>query len=293
LLTHFIAAACEPNFGNSSAASISFEIMKPLIEKSAAERRQALGFRDGLSGGLMARTMMSAELAEILAQTPETADIKAIGTAIVDGNILGKPTLSSRKKSLSHLIELYGLDLNCALFRVLRRLAVIDPALLPVLALVCVYCRDPQLRASFGLIRTLRIGETLSRVRMEEHLESCFPNRFSAAFKKSLAQNVNASWTAAGHLAGRLTKVRTLPKARPVAATYAMLAGYLSGLRGHRLLQSEFGELASPDASLIPNLLSLASARGLLSFKHAGGVVEFDFSPLLNDHERALTDVTH
>ena len=79
---------------------------------------------------------------------------------------------------------------------------------------------------------------------------------------------------------------------RSLAVAYAMFAGYLAGLRGPRLLQSEFGELATAQPALIPSHLSIASARGLLGFKQAGGVVEFDFTPLLTPAEIALVDVT-
>ena len=277
----------------SPAASSTFAIMEPLMQMTAAERREALGFRDGISGGLMSRTLMHDEMALLLAQTPADAKTDELLTAIIEKNVLGKPTLSSRKKSLSHLRELYGLDPSRPLFRVFRRLATLDPQSLPVLALICVYCRDPQLRASFTLIRALKVGEHLVRERMETVMESAFPGRFSAAVKRSLAQNVNACWTAAGHLEGRSKKVRTLPRPRAVTAAYAMLAGYLSGLRGQRLLYSEYGDLVCCEPALIPGQLSLASSRGLLGFKHAGGVVEFDFSPLLTDQERALADVTH
>ncbi len=241
----------------------------------------------------MSRTMMQDELALLLAQTPAEASPDEIALAVIEGNVLGKPTLSSRKKSLSHLRELYGLDCRRTLFRVLRRLSVLDPASLPSLALICVYCRDPQLRASFTLIRALKEGEHLARERMESLMENSFPGRFGAALKRSLAQNVNACWTAAGHLEGRTKKIRTRPRPRPVTVAYAMLAGYLSGLRGQRLLYSEYGELVCAEPALIPSQLSLASSRGLLAFKHAGGIVEFDFSPLLTPQERALADVTH
>jgi hypothetical protein len=241
----------------------------------------------------MSRTLMHDEMASLLAQTAPGDDYDTLAEAVIEKNALGKPTLSSRRKSLSHLRELYGLNPKLALFRVFRRLSTLDPLALPVLALICVYCRDPQLRASFALIRTLKVGEQLSRERMEANLESSFPGRFSPALKKSLAQNVNACWTAAGHLEGRTKKIRTLPQPRPVSAAYAMLAGYLSGLRGQRLLYSEYGELVCAEPALIPSQLSLASSRGLLGFKHAGGIVELDFSPLLTPQERALADDTH
>ena len=127
---------------------------------------------------------------------------------------------------------------------------------------------------------------------MEAYLGSAFPERFSPASLKSIAQNTSASWTSAGHLIGRIKKHRSHPTARPVAVGYAMLAGYLAGLRGHRLLTSEFAELATAQLSLIPGMLSIASARGMLGFKQAGGVIELDFSPLLTPQELAFADVT-
>lgn len=262
------------------------------IDALITPRRNALGFRSALSGGLLSRTMMLDELALVLAQTRPAATLPEIDAAITKENILGKPTTSSRIKSYKHLVELYGLDSGKALFRVLRKLAVLDPASLPTIALVCVFCRDPQLRTSFGLIRTLSLGEHLPRERMEAYLGSAFPERFSPASLKSIAQNTSASWTSAGHLIGRIKKHRSHPTARPVAVGYAMLAGYLAGLRGHRLLTSEFAELATAQLSLIPGMLSMASARGMLGFKQAGGVIELDFSPLLTPQELAFADVT-
>jgi hypothetical protein len=262
------------------------------IDALITPRRNALGFRSGLSGGLLSRTMMLDELALVLAQTRPAATLHEIAAAITEENILGKPTTSSRIKSYRHLVELYGLDSGKALFRVLRKLAALDPASLPTIALVCVFCRDPQLRTSFGLIRTLSLGEHLPRERVETYLGSAFPERFSPASLKSIAQNTSASWTSAGHLLGRTKKYRSHPTARPIAVGYAMLAGYLAGLRGHRLLTSEFAELATAQLSLIPGMLSIASARGLLGFKQAGGVIELDFSPLLTPQELAFADVT-
>ena len=263
------------------------------IDALITPRLEALGFRAGVSGGMLARTMMLEELSLVLAQTPDAASQSEIGAAITENNILGKPTASSRLKSYRHLVELYGLDVQKPLFRVLRKLAEIDRASLPALAVVCVFCRDPQLRASFGLIRTLSTGEQLVRERVEAYLDAAFPNRFSPAMLKSLAQNTSGSWTSAMHLMGRSKKIRTQPPLRPVAVAYAMLAGYLVGLRGQRLLQSEFGELMTAQSGLIPSQLSLAAARGLIGFKFAGGIVEFDFSPLVTSDELLIADVTN
>jgi soluble lytic murein transglycosylase-like protein len=187
-----------------------------------------------------------------------------------------------------HLIELYGLDPIKALFRVLRSLAQLDPEALAQLCLVCAYARDPQLRHSFALVRTLRLGEVLERATMERHLEAGFPGRFSAAMKKSLAQNVGTTWTFGGHLVGRAKKVRRLPEPRPVSAAYAMFVGYLTGLRGERLLDSAYGALVASSRTQLQSALALASARGLLTLKQAAGVVEFDFASLLTPAEQVL-----
>lgn len=237
--------------------------------------------------------MMFREFCAFVLAMPRSVDGGDFARAVVDENLLEKPTLSSRKKSLRHLIELYGMDPSKALFRVLWDLGHADIDSLPQLCLVCAYARDPQLRHSFELIRSLRLGEVLARTDMEQHLESGFPGRFSPAMKKSMAQNVNTTWTFGGHLTGRTKKIRQLPVPRPVSAAYAMFIGYLAGLRGERLLDSAFAALVASNRSQLQAALSLASAKGLLSFKQAGSIVEFDFSNLLTPAEKVLLHESH
>jgi hypothetical protein len=251
------------------------------------------GFSKAITGGHAARSMMFLEMRALVQALPLMIAKPDFTRAIIDENILEKPTLSSRKKSLRHLEELYGLDPSKALFRVLWNLGHEDMDSLPQLCLVCAYARDPQLRHSFELIRTLRVGQVLVRTDMEAHVETGFPGRFSPAMKKSMAQNVNTTWTFGGHLAGRAKKVRQLPEPRPVSAAYAMFVGYLSGLRGETLLDSDYAALVAPNRSHLQVALSLASAKGLLSLKQAGGIVEFDFSNLLTPAEQVLIHESH
>jgi hypothetical protein len=252
-----------------------------------------LGFSDAGIGGHAARSMMFLEMRALVHAMPLTVTKDDFTKAIVEENALEKPTLSSRKKSLRHLTELYGMDASQALFRVLWNLGHADLDSLPQLCLVCAYARDQQLRHSFELVRTLRLGEVLERAAMEQHLENGFPGRFSPAMKKSMAQNVNTTWTFGGHLAGKAKKTRRLPEPRPVSAAYAMFVGYLSGLRGERLLDSAFASLVASNRSQLQATLSLASAKGLLSLKQAAGIVEFDFSNLLSPAEEALLHESH
>ena len=133
----------------------------------------------------------------------------------------------------------------------------------------------------------------LARADMEQHLEKGFPDRFSPAMKKSMAQNVNTTWTYGGHVTGKAKKIRRLPEPRPISAAYAMFVGYLTGLRGERLLDSVFAFLVASNRSQLQAALSLASAKGLLSLKQAAGIVEFDFSNLLTPAEQALLHESH
>jgi hypothetical protein len=251
------------------------------------------GFSNNSVSGHAARSMMFSEMCALFGVLPTQVTKEGFTAAIVEDNILGKATLSSRKNSLSHLVELYGLDRGQALFRVLWDLGHADVDSLAQLCLVCAYARDPQLRVSFELIRSLRLGEVLDRAKMEQRLEHGFPGRFSPILIESIAQHVNTTWTVAGHLAGKVKKTRRLPEPRPVSAAYAMFVGYLTGLRGERLLESDYAALVSSNRSQLQAALSLASARRLLSLKQAAGIVEFDFSNLLTPAEKTQLHESH
>ena len=252
-----------------------------------------MGFSVHRTGGHMARSMMLQELTELCRSMPEASIPSDYQRAIEQENLLGKPTFSSRQKTYRHLIELYGLSPDLPLFRVLRRLAAEDPVSIPLMGMICAFCRDPQLRHSFSLIHLLKPGEVLPRVRMESHLEVGFPGVFSEAMKKSLAQNVNTTWTVSGHLQGRSTKRRDIPKSRLCASAYAMFAGWLAGLRGQILLHSVFGQLVALTPDQMLSHLADASASGWLRLRNAGGVTEVDFSSLLTQKEQDLLHVAH
>ena len=235
---------------------------------------------------------MLEELSILHEALPQSARRTDYRKAIEEDNILGKPTLSSRQKSYRHLVELYGLDTQFALFRVLRMIAAEDKGSLPLIAAICVYCRDPQLLASFQLVKKKNLGQEITRIEMEECLEETFPERFSPAMKKSLAQNVNTTWTACGHLTGRSKKIRSYPRASHGAACYAIFAGWLYGMRGSLLLDSEFAELLQSNPEEILSHLRNGSLSGWLKLRSGGGVTEIDFSKLLTEIELQHLHVT-
>jgi hypothetical protein len=241
---------------------------------------ERFGFSANRTGGHMSRSMMLTEIRQLQQALPLDASQEDFRNAIEKRNVLAKPTQSSRHGSYRHLVELYGLDVQKPLFRAMRRLAKEQPDDFPLLAMLCVYPRDPQLRHSFKLIDSLAPGTALPRETMEEHLEEGFPGQFSKAMKMSLAQNVNTTWTASGHLTGRAKKIRSLPRPGWAASTCAMFVGYLVGLRGEILLNSVFGRLVAAAPTQLLTHLTTAASRHWLRLRHAGGVIEIDFSQL-------------
>src|SRR3546814_12004287 len=71
-----------------------------------------LGLRFGINGPHAARTMMLDDLRVLLAHTSVQATRDDYTTAIVEDNVLGKPTRKSRELALRHLGVLSGLGLN-------------------------------------------------------------------------------------------------------------------------------------------------------------------------------------
>ena len=253
----------------------------------------SFGFYRASTGAHMARSMMLDELTLLIRGTRPDASKEALKKAVVEENLIGKPTASSRKKTFDHLRRAYGLDANTALWRVLRQFVQREPQALPLMALVLVHSRDQQLRKSFELVANLKPGQELPRVQMEEWLEQAYPGRYSKAMKRSTAQNVNTTWTATGHLVGKAHKFRSRPRSTWLATTYAMFVGYLAGIRGQVLLDSVYGKLVGVDPLTAADHLSIASAHGLLRFRNAGGVVETDFSNLLEPADQLLLHGAH
>ncbi|WVM88400.1 hypothetical protein UMZ34_19955 [Halopseudomonas pachastrellae] len=101
---------------------------------------------------------------------------------------------------------MYAMDTNVVLFRAYRRLWESDERARALLTCQMALARDPLLRLSQDKILGLAPGQTLPREEMEAVFEEQFPDRYSPAMLKSLAQNINGTWTNAGYLEGRSKK---------------------------------------------------------------------------------------
>jgi hypothetical protein len=101
----------------------------------------------------------------------------------------------------------------------------------------------------------------------------------------SLSQNVASSWTQAGFLKGKMKKTRQHPVVSPAVTAYGLALGYLCGLRGQLLLESQWAKLLGIPRAQVIALAQEASKRGWLDFKGSGNTFEISFPELLTPKE--------
>lgn len=254
-----------------------------------SEQLQAkFGFKYGRNGAHASRTMMLSEITELFSHRPVNATAFDYQQDIEQYNILNKPTLKARQLTWRHLVDLYGMSTDITLFRVFRLLWQADENARAVLACQMGLARDPLLRLSKEKILQLQLGQQLTREEMEAVFADRFPERFSAATLKSVAQNVNGTWTNAGYLTGRTKKFRSEPEIRAVNVVFALLMGYIQGATGNRLFTSEWMQMLECRTERLLDLARMASHSGLITFKHSSEVIEIGFPDLLTRDEELM-----
>jgi hypothetical protein len=253
---------------------------KPPSAVDAKGDLAALGFRVADSGPHTSKTLMLQELEALLATIPSNAPAKAYRAAIVEENVLGKRTLSTRKETASRLTALHGLDPTKPLYRVLRRLWDVEPAARPLLALLNGLARDPLLMATRGEVMGMAPGQQVQRSEMVAAVEAFTHDRLSARVLDAVARNTASSWTQSGHLKGKVKKLRQPLQPHPVALALALWLGYASGKRGNALLNTPWASVLDSSSSGLLELAEQAKRLGLLKLSHGGGVVSIDPSGL-------------
>jgi hypothetical protein len=235
--------------------------------------------------------MMLDELSLVLEQVGASARLEDYTAAIVEQNTLGKPTQTTRRRSAQRLAALYSLDRTGPIFRLLRHFWIADASARPMLAFLAASARDPLLRETAPCVIEVPVGSTVMPNEIAKHLAEKYPARFSPTTLKSTAQNLASSWTQAGYLSGKINKKRSCPTVTPVVASYALLLGYLCGLRGKMLLDSTWTRLLDRTRAEVMDLASEASRQGWLTCKAAGNVVEIIFPGLLTPQEEKASNV--
>jgi hypothetical protein len=250
------------------------------------ERLPRFGFKLGRGGVHAARTMMLPELRRLLDAVPGPAARDDYRAAVVDDNVLDKPTSRARRLTFEHLSDLYALDPGVCLYRVFRRLWDTDPESRPALAVTLALARDTLLRVSAPVVLDARPGEQVTRARMEDEIRVWGEGRFSDTSVEAIAQRVNGTWTRAGYLVGKVRKVRRLPVVTPANVCFALFFAYLDGRVAQRLFSSDWVRVLDLPAHRLMELARAAAERDLLVLRRTGDVVEIRFPDLLTEQEQ-------
>lgn len=266
-----------------------------VVEDAAAGHHAQEIVRGDVPGGpSTSQTIMVSNLQMLLAAVPLSAPAKDYRSAVLDGNVLGKQTDGGREWAFRQLRRFYALDPRSLLFRALRDLWTGDEKGHALLAVLCALARDPVLRASAAVVLSAEPGAAVGPSDFALAIENAFPGAYSESTRRTAAQNVSSSWKQSGHLrpARPTCNMRCLPECTPAALTYALLLGDLQGVRGEALFETLWAKVLDQPKSRLFDLAFGASQRGLLEFRHAGGVVEVSFHELLrpfdDDSQRQL-----
>ena len=254
---------------------------------------EEVGFRSGEKGTHTSRTMMLSELGTLLESVPGDAGRAEYLTAIIEHNALGKQTAATRKLTAQRLSELYVLDPNGTMFRVLRRFWKDDVAGRPLLALLCSLARDPLLRATAEPVLAMDPNEELSRQKITDAVRTAVGGRLNDATLDKVVRNVSSSWTQSGHLTGRSRKFRQVVRPTPLSTAYALMLGYLEGLRGGRLFETQWAKVLDASPAELRNVATEAKRLNGLDLKSAGEVIEVGFTTVLTPQEIKDSRVTY
>jgi hypothetical protein len=130
-----------------------------------------------------------------------------------------------------------------------------------------------------------RIGDEVTVKEIDEAIHSASGDHFKAQVRFNTARHAASSWEQAGFLSGRNRKIRQIPLNTPASTAYALLLGYLCGIRGALLVQTFWAKLLDSPEHIVHNLAQEASRRGWLTYQAVDNIVEINFSILIKQSE--------
>lgn len=254
--------------------------------KDKENRFNPFGIDFSQGGAHFARTLMMEELSQLIAYVDDINAPKDIyRKAIEEENCLGKRSGSTRKITTSKLSILYGLDPELTLFRTLRYLWQRDEKARPILALLCSVMRDRMLRLSIPFILQMEEGELFKKEHLEEYIDRFEVGCLTKSTLESTVRNLSSSWTQSGHLIGRVKKLRSKVIATPGTMAYALFLGYLTGVRGKAMFETDYVKLLECNYDDAIEIAESASRRGWIVMKRVGNVIEVQFPNFINQIE--------
>jgi hypothetical protein len=225
---------------------------------------------------------MIAELGELLERCPQNATHADYKFAIIEQNVLLKPSATTRAKTFSFLRDRYALDPGVLIFRVMRLLWATSLEDRPLLAMLVAVARDGLMQATTDLILNSEPGQAVSSSAFSSAIELGVDKSLSVTTLETAGERATSSWKQSGHL--RLTRQSGIrQRVTPAfgSATLALLLGHLCGLSGPRLLESDWAKLLDASSGDMLALAEEAGQRGLIEYRNAGGVLQITFNQLM------------
>ncbi len=235
------------------------------------------GFKFGHTGPHNSRTMMLEEMSRCLDTLPPDAARSDYRTAIVERNILGKSTESTRKECFRRLRELYALEPTVPIFGIYRRLDATDAAARPILSMLVACARDPLLRSTMPVILGAADGSILGAAHFDDALEQAFPGCMKPKVRAATARHIASTWRQSGHLQGRTPKMRVPIVAQPASLVMALIMGALQDVQGASLFGTVWCRILDLNAVQAQALAAQAHREGLLNLRAVSAVVEITF----------------
>jgi hypothetical protein len=219
-------------------------------------------------------------LIELLRIVPADAARARYREAVVEDNVLGRPTQTGRQRAFRHLRELYFLDPARREFSAMRQLWDVNPDAQPLLAGILAFTRDGILRASFQAVKQSPTGAIVTSDDLTRAVSVEYGTQLSDETLGKTGRNTGACWTQTGHLSGRAKKVRQKVEMFPAAVAYAAYLGHLSGNRGVSVLETPWSALLDIPSGAELDALRAAHTQGLIDLLVAGNVVDVNFTHL-------------
>jgi hypothetical protein len=247
--------------------------------------QEKFGFIEGKNSTHFARTIMLSDISSLLDYAGREAPYEVYRDAVIQENVLSKPSQKSRRLAWKHLSRLYSFSPEHCLFRAFRKLYFSEDKGQSLLAFQLAYARDPILRACGPFLLGLGIGQQIISQDTEQLLAKLYPDRFTSASRRSFAQNINGTWTQAGFLRGKVTKTRIQPDVSWVNVAFALFMAFLQGYQARMMLVSEWVRLLDLSAEDVLHLASQAAQKDVLVYRRTGEVMEFRFPKCLTNQE--------
>ncbi len=122
----------------------------------------------------------------------------------------------------------------------------------------------------------LQPGNELTRAPLLNALRAVTGDRLKESILDKVARNAASSWSQAGHLTGRVRKIRRAVEPTPGAVAFALWLGSLEGLTGESLLRTPWTAVLDRSPGALLELTLRAKQLGLVDARAGANVIEID-----------------